>query len=273
MEKSHLDKGGDFADVSANVHPSLPTRLEQNKPLTVTFAEDHSKASLYHALWGACFEFTRMSKKVSSSRDANVYWGPSRGVACRVYSVERKPWGVCMMSTSCESWPSSYFIPGTHIDKCIVNLTCSFIIIATHLRATVHLDLCVRFLFLLVHYSSMEFGYFCGNHFLCWTGSPCRHLCCHHYASRQWERALGYSRLKGMYLGISGACAYTCPRDAQPLLMRLNPEQHHVLPFQSWASLCIHWCSSAWSCSTDSKGRTKAGNQKKIKFSLLSLPM
>ena len=46
------DEGGDFEGMSANGHLPLPTKLEQNKPLMVTFAEDLSKASLHHALWG-----------------------------------------------------------------------------------------------------------------------------------------------------------------------------------------------------------------------------
>jgi len=52
MEKSYLDEGGDFAGVSANVHLSLSTKLEKNKPLMATIDEDLSKASSYHALWG-----------------------------------------------------------------------------------------------------------------------------------------------------------------------------------------------------------------------------
>lgn len=78
MEKSHRDEGGDFAGMSANVHLSLPSKLEQNKPLMVTFAEDLSKASLHHVLWErACLEFTHMGWKaertVSGDRDANTY--------------------------------------------------------------------------------------------------------------------------------------------------------------------------------------------------------
>lgn len=182
--------------------------------------------------------------------------------------------GVCVMSVSCESWPSSRFSPGTDIDQCSFNLTYSFIaIIATNLRATVLSGPFVHRLFLPVHHSSMEFGHFCRNHFPGWAGLLCRHLCCHDYTSTQWVQALGYSRLNGTYLVISGVCTCTCSRDVQALLMHLNPGQHHVLPFKSWASFCICWCSSVWSCTTDSKGRTKASNQKRITFSLLRLPV
>lgn len=76
MERSHLDEGEDFAGVTANVHLCLPTKLEQNKPLTVTSAEDLSKASLT-IMGRACIEFSctsrKAERKVSSSRDANMY--------------------------------------------------------------------------------------------------------------------------------------------------------------------------------------------------------
>lgn len=52
MEKSHLDVGEDFTGVNADVHPSLSTKLEQNKLLMVIFDENLSKASLHHVLWG-----------------------------------------------------------------------------------------------------------------------------------------------------------------------------------------------------------------------------
>lgn len=166
------------------------------------------------------------------------------------------------------------FIPGTDIDQCtLIWLT------ALLLSLLPALELLYIWVLVYIVFSclctipawnlavSVEFSFWVG------VGS-CADTLVIMTTLAQWVQALGYSRLKGTYLVISGACTCTCPKDAQALLMYLNPEQHHVLPpFKSWASLCICWCSSVWSCSSDSKGRTKASNQKKIKFSLLRLPV